>query len=70
MIHLPYTTTVAMVRCAFDLSSDLKIDHDRLYESIFPFSNIFIFSVLVIAALAYRRRSEMQQPGPGYYSEM
>jgi hypothetical protein len=48
MIRLAYTTTVAMVRRAFDLSSDLKIDHDRLYESIFPFSNIFIFSVLVI----------------------
>jgi hypothetical protein len=70
MIRLAYTTTVAMVRRAFDLSSDLKIDHDRRYESIFPFSNIFIFSVLVIAAIAYRRRSEMQQPGPGYYSEM
>jgi hypothetical protein len=70
MIRLPYTTNVAMVRRAFDLSGDLKIDHDPIYESVFPFSNIFIFSVLVIAALAYRRRSEIQQPSPGYYSEM
>jgi hypothetical protein len=70
MIRLAYTTKVAMVRRAFYLHGDLKIDHDRFYESIFPFSNIFIFSVLVIAALAYRRRSEIQQPSPGYYSEM
>jgi len=70
MIRLAYTTTVAMVRRAFDLSGDLKIDHDRLYESIFLFSNIFIFSVLVIGALANRRRSEIQQPSPGYYSKM
>jgi hypothetical protein len=61
MITLAYTTTVAMVRRAFDLSGDLRIDHDPLYESIFPFSNIFIFSVLVIAALAYRRRPEIHK---------
>ena len=46
MIRLAETTTVGMVRRAFYLHGDLKIDHDRFYESIFPFSNIFIFSVL------------------------
>ena len=61
MIPLAYTTTVAMARRAFDLSGDLRIDHDPLYESIFPFSNILIFSVLVIAALAYRRRPEIHK---------
>jgi hypothetical protein len=61
MIPLAYTTTVAMVRRSFDLSEDLRIDHDPLYESIFPFSNILIFSVLVIAALAYRRRPEIHK---------
>jgi hypothetical protein len=61
MIPLAYTTTFAMVRRAFDLSGDLRIDHDPLYESIFPFSNILIFSVLVIAALAYRRRPEIHK---------
>lgn len=61
MIPLAYTTTVAMVRRGFDLSGDLRIDHDPLYESIFPFSNILIFSVLVIAALAYRRRPEIHK---------
>jgi len=35
MIPLAYTTTVAMARRAFDLSGDLRIDHDPLYESIF-----------------------------------
>jgi hypothetical protein len=36
MIPLAYTTTVAMARRGFDLSGDLRIDHDPLYESIFP----------------------------------
>jgi hypothetical protein len=61
MIPLAYTTTVAMARRAFDLSGDLRIDHDPLYESIFPFSNLLIFSVLVVAALAYRRRPEIHK---------
>jgi len=61
MIPLAYTTTVAMVRRAFDLSGDLKIDHDPIFESVFPFSNIFIFSVLVVAALAYRHRQEIHK---------
>jgi hypothetical protein len=61
MIPLAYTTTVAMARRAFDLSGDLRIDHDPLYESIFPFSNLLIFSMLVVAALAYRRRPEIHK---------
>jgi hypothetical protein len=61
MIPLAYTTTVAMARRAFDLSGDPRIDHDPLYESIFPFSNLVIFSVLVVAALAYRRTPEIHK---------
>ncbi len=61
MVPLAYTTTVAMVRRAFDLSGDLRINHDPLYESVFPFSNILILSVLVTAALAYRRRPEIHK---------
>lgn len=61
MIPLAYTTTAAMVRRGFDLSGDLRIDHDPLYESIFPFSNLLIFSVLVIAAITYRRRPEIHK---------
>jgi hypothetical protein len=61
MIPLASATTAAMTRRGFDLSGDLRIDHDPLYESIFPFSNIFIFSVLVIAAIGYRRRPEIHK---------
>jgi hypothetical protein len=61
MVPLAYTTTAAMVRRSFDLSGDLRIDHDPLYESIFPFGDITIFAVLVIAALAYRRRAEVHK---------
>lgn len=61
MIPLAYTTTAAMVRRGFDLSGDLRIDHDPLRESIFPFSNILIFSVLVVTALVCRRRPEIHK---------
>jgi hypothetical protein len=50
-----------MVRRGFDLSGDLGIEHDPLYESIFAFSNILIFSVLVIAALVCRRRPDVHK---------
>ena len=61
MIPLGYATTVAMVRRRFDLSGDLRIDHDPLYESIFPFGDLLMFTVLVIAAIAYRRRPEIHK---------
>jgi hypothetical protein len=61
MVPLAYTTTAAMVRRSFDLSGDLRIDHDPLYESIFPFGDITVFAVLIIAALAYRRRPEIHK---------
>jgi hypothetical protein len=61
MVTLAYATTAAMVRHSFDLSGDLRIDHDPLYESIFPFSNMLIFSSLVVAALAYRRRPKIHK---------
>src|SRR5271169_1344183 len=31
MVPLAYTTTAAMVRRSFDLSGDLRIDHDPIY---------------------------------------
>jgi hypothetical protein len=61
MIPLAYSTTVAMVRRGFDLSRDLNIDHDPLYESIFPLTDLLMFSVLVIAALGCRRRPEIHK---------
>lgn len=61
MIPLAYATSVSMVRRGFDLSGDLRIDHDPLYESIFPCVDLTMFSVLAIAALAYRRRPEIHK---------
>jgi hypothetical protein len=40
MVPLAYITPAAMVRRSFDLSGDLRIDHDPLFESIFPFGDI------------------------------
>lgn len=61
MIPLAFATTAAMVRRGFDLSGDLHIDHDPLYESIFPFGDLLTFSALAIAALVYRRRPEIHK---------
>jgi hypothetical protein len=63
MIPLGYATIVAMVRRGFDLSGDLHIaiGNDVAQEAAFPFFNITIFAVLVIAALAYRRRPEIHK---------
>jgi hypothetical protein len=61
MIPLAYATTIAMTRRGFDLSGDLKIDRDPLYEPVFAFSNLLIFSALATAALACRRRREFHK---------
>jgi hypothetical protein len=50
-----------MARRGFDSSGDLRIDHDPLYECVFPFSNLLIFSLLAIAARSYRRRPEIHK---------
>ena|SRR5579863_7013580 len=61
MIPLAYTTTMAMVSRGYDLSGDLRIDHDPPYGAVFPLCNLLIFSALAIAALAYRRRPEIHK---------
>jgi hypothetical protein len=61
MVILGYATTAAMVRRGFDLSGDLKIEHDPLYESVFPFGDLFGFAVLVALAVAYRRHPEIHK---------
>ena len=50
-----------MARRGYDLSGDLRIDHDPLYESISPFSNLVVFSVLAVAALIYRQKPEIHK---------
>ena len=61
MIPLAYTTTIAMVRRGFDLSGDLRIDRDPPFETVFALSNLLIFAVLAIAALACRRKPEIHK---------
>ena len=63
MIPLAYTTTITMVRRGFDLSGDLSVEagNDLIHDAVFPFFNTLIFAVLVIAALAYRRRPEIHK---------
>jgi hypothetical protein len=61
MIPVGYATTAAMVRRGFDLSGDLRIDHDPLSESIFPLGDLLMFTLLAIAAIAYRRRPEIHK---------
>jgi hypothetical protein len=61
MIPLGYATTVIMVRRGFDLTGDLRIDHDPLFESIFPFGDLLMFTVLAVAAIAYRRQPEIHK---------
>lgn len=61
MIPLAYATTTAMVRRGFDRSGNLRIDHDPLYEWIFPLGDLLLFSVLVVGALTFRRRPEIHK---------
>jgi hypothetical protein len=68
MIPLAYAATVAMVRRGFDLSGDQKIElHPRAgfldpyNASIFNFGDLFLFAVLVVAAIGYRRRPEIHK---------
>jgi hypothetical protein len=61
MVPLAYENTVSMVRRGFDLSGDLHIDHDPIYESVFPFGDLLTFTLLVATAIAYRRRPEVHK---------
>ena len=63
MTPLAYTTTIAMVRRGYDLSGDLSIgiNNELAVETVFPLANLFIFTALAIAALAYRRRPEIHK---------
>ena len=61
MIPSTYTMTIAMVRRGYDLSGDLHVHNDPAYDAVFPFANLLIFTVLVVAALVYRRRPELHK---------
>lgn len=61
MVPLGYTTTISMVRRGFDLSGDLRVDHDPSYEAVFPLCNLLIFVLLVIASLLCRHRPQIHK---------
>jgi len=70
MIPLGFATTAAMVRRGFDLSGDQKIDPhpavgsvalDAHFASVFNFGDLFMFSILAIGAICYRRRPEIHK---------
>ncbi len=61
MVPLGYETCISMVRRGFDLSGDLKAEHDPAYEVVFPLGDLFLFAVLVTAAIACRSRPNMHK---------
>ncbi len=61
LIPLAYATCIAMVRRGYDLSGDLRVEHDPVYESVFPLGDLVIFAVLITAALLNRHRPEMHK---------
>ena len=50
-----------MVRRGFDLSGDLRVDHDPAYEVIFPLGDLFMFGLLLTAAVAFRGRPDVHK---------
>ncbi len=68
MIPLGYWSTISMVRRAFDLSGDLKIDShphgeyiDPQFGAVFPLTDLPIFVLLAGTAIAYRRKPEIHK---------
>jgi hypothetical protein len=61
MIPLAYATSISMVRRGFDLSGDLRVEHDPAYEVVFPLGDLLMFAALVTAAMIYRRRADMHK---------
>lgn len=61
MIPIGFATTVVMVRRGYDLSGDLNIDRDPLSQSVFPFGDLLVFTLLAMAAIGYRRRPEIHK---------
>jgi hypothetical protein len=71
IIPLSFTTTVEMARRGFDLSGDQHItprpkpgktlELDAATASVFNFVGLFMFAMLAIAAICYRRRPEIHK---------
>jgi hypothetical protein len=61
MIFVGFQTTVAMVRRGFELSGDVDVDGDSLRAAVVNFGSLLDFSILVSAALLYRRRPDVHK---------
>ena len=61
LVPVSCEVTVQMVRRGFDLSGDQTTRTDPLFGSIFNFFAVVEFSLLAVAALAYRRRKEIHK---------
>ena len=61
MVCLAYPTCLEMVRRGYDLSGDLKAERDPAYLVIFPLGDLLLFSVLLAAAIIFRRRREIHR---------
>jgi hypothetical protein len=61
MIPLGYETCIAMVRRGFDLSGDLRAEHDPAFEVVFPLGDLAVFAVLLTAAIVFRRRARVHK---------
>jgi hypothetical protein len=61
MISLGYATCISMARRGFDLSGDLRAERDPAYLVIFPLGDLFMFAVLITAAIACRRQPDMHK---------
>jgi hypothetical protein len=61
MVLAGSATTVAMGRRRFDLSGDLRIEADPLYNLVFPLGDLLSFAILASAALLYRRRGAVHK---------
>ena len=61
MIVLGYASAIAMGRRGFDLSGDLGVAADPLTFLVLPLGDLAAFTVLVGAALWFRRRPEIHK---------
>jgi hypothetical protein len=67
IVPLSFETTAAMVRRGFDLSGDQHAGYppprglDVYTASIFNFGSLLTFAILAMAAICYRRRSEIHK---------
>ncbi len=56
MLPLGYATAIVMIRRGFDLSGDLHVGHDPIFEALFPLWDLLIFALFFTFAVIWRRR--------------